>query len=425
MAEAEAEAAAAAAEAAAAEAAAAESDALLEAQLAAATADAAPERHSLSIYGFMDFRFSAMVGDTIGTFSRYPTFAVGNFNVYLDAELGDGWRSLAEVRYMYLPHGSTAFYDLNAGDERFEAEAADYADFNRPLNWGGIEIERAFIEYEFHDAFTLRMGQWITPYGIWVVDHGSPVIVGIVRPYVVGEALFPERQTGLEGYGAVFLEKVKLGYHLTLSNGRGPIDAYQDLDMNKGLGGRVFVEHPGEVGTLTVGASGYLGTYTDRSQSLSLDENNGVTSDNPPTEAFDEASLAFDVKWEQKTFFAQAEGIVNDIAYYEGARPEAAAGLNGPPGFLPDYRRYGGYVLFGYRTPWWNVTPFAIAEYNLWGKHFAAPDVAAMWVGINVRPTPRVVWKLAYTHAFFPNDTETDITFNSLNLVSAQVAWSF
>lgn len=401
-----------------------ESDALLEAQLAAATQSAAPEEYSLTFYGFADFTYSAILGDNSQNFSKYSTFAVGNLNLYVDSQLGDRWRSLAEVRFMYLPHG-TAAEDQLTDSSRFVAEAQDYADFGRTLEWGGIQIERAWLEYAFHELFQLRMGQWITPYGIWVVDHGSPVIMGITRPYVVGEGLFPERQTGLQAYGSHYLDRTKLGYHLTVSNGRGPIDAYQDLDANKGVGGRLFAEHAFDVGTLSVGASAYRGKYTDRSLALSVDEENRLSADNPATEAYDEVSYAVDVKWDQKELLAQAEGVMNEIAYEDGARPQAQVVLSGPPGFQPDWRRAGGYALVAYRSPLWGITPFLGGEYAHFGKQYVVPDGAAGWVGVNIRPTPRVVFKVQYTYGFFPTDSASEIIFDPIHFLSAQAAWSF
>ena len=154
-------------------------------------------------------------------------------------------------------------------------------------------------------------------------------------------------------------------------------------------------------------------------------EDGSVTRDNPPTEAYDELSLAADLKWDQKTFFAQAEAILNQRAYEEGARPVANPALSGPSGYVPDHTRYGGYLLLGYRTPFWNVTPFIGGEYNRWGLHFPVPDVVPLWVGLNVRPTPRVVWKVSHTYAFFPTKTETEVEFKPLQFFSAQIAWSF
>jgi len=248
------------ASAAAASAAKSEVDAQAEAEAAAAASAVAggasddESQFKLNLYGFADFTYSTQFGEfALGT--DKTSFAVGKLNLYAAAELGADWRTLAEIRFMYLPNGNTPFTATGPGP-RMDTTVGDYTDLNRPVKWGGIAIERAWLEKTFHPAFTVRVGQFLTPYGIWNVDHGSPVIIGVRRPYMVGQELLPARQTGVEVYGALSLGPSQVGYHLTLSNGRGPIDSYQDLDHNKAIGGRLFFKHDTtKYGTLTLGAS--------------------------------------------------------------------------------------------------------------------------------------------------------------------------
>src|SRR6185436_13684047 len=120
----------------------------------------------LSLYGFADFTYTALVGKRSPLLAWYPTFAVGNFNLYLSTEFTPTWRSLAEVRFLYLPNGQLAPSDassFNPAAVRVDTSTADYADVNRPLRWGGVEIERIWLEHTVSNLLTLRIGQWLTP----------------------------------------------------------------------------------------------------------------------------------------------------------------------------------------------------------------------------------------------------------------------
>jgi len=396
----------------------------LEAELVKqAIGDVRGDDYELDIYGFLDFTYTHLFRD-FAFVAPYDTFAVGHFNVYLASELGDDWRTLAEVRYSYVPHGSTQMDET--GTSRVETTTQDYTDFDRPLRWGSTVIERAFLEYTAHPLLTVRAGHWLTPYGIWNVDHGSPVVIGVRRPFIVGEALLPQSQTGIEIWGTQNFTRLQLGYHLTLSNGRGPIDTHRDLDDNKALGGRLFSRADTKNGSVTFGVSGYYGKYTDRSQEFTLEDGQFVTR-YPRITEYDELALAADVKWEHRGFLLQAEAIVNDRKYDDALR-RATAGLEGaasPNGAPIDSRRFGVYGLTGYRFEWLGMMPFAGLEYyDAGGENGFIEESAAFWGGLNSHPTARVVLKAQYTYSWFPNgDNLPDgANYNALDL---QAAWSF
>jgi len=395
-----------------------------EAASGAASADGEETDHvRLNLYGFADFSYSTPLGKTeLG--SPYSSFAVGKLNLYASAELGDNWRSMAEIRFMYLPNGSTGAPGTIPAPRRTDTSASDYTDVGRPVKWGGISIERAWLEHTFHPALTVRVGAFMTPYGIWNVDHGSPVIIGVRKPYVIGEGLFPEHQTGLEIYGTWNLGPSQVGYHLTLSNGRGPIDSYQDLDHNKAVGGRLFVKHddPGW-GTLTIGASGYKGTYTDSYDVYEVSAAGGLKVTHPITAQYKELSLAADVKWELGGLLVQSELIMSDVAYTDGLRPPVYPVSGGPPGFAPDHRRVGLYGLAGYRFAFLGIMPFFGGENYDAGAGSNTPASSALWGGLNVRPTARVVLKAQFTHAWFAKWEGP--SFGDYNGLDLQAAWSF
>lgn len=381
--------------------------------------------YKLDLYGFADFTYS----QTVKKFEfnqPYNTFAVGRLNLYLASELGDNWRTLSEVRFTYLPHGVTT-YDAVGTPTRTNTTVGDYTDLARPIRWGGIVLERAWLEYSVDPLLNIRAGHWLTPYGIWNVDHGSPVIIGVRRPFIVGESLFPTSQTGLELHGIYHFGSTKLGYHATLSNGRGPLDNFQDLDYNKALGARLYAAHEADWGNLTVGTSFYRGRYTDRTDAAVIGADGDFTTAHNVTVEYKELSWAADVKFESSGFLFQSEAIANDLAYREDLRPQSFSFTPGaPPGFLPDSRRYGVYGLTGYRFDFLGAMPFAGLEYYVTPASNFTPKSAAFWGGLNLRPTPRVVIKAQYTYSWFPGDGTPipDATghFNNLDL---QAAWSF
>jgi len=382
----------------------------------------------LDVYGFSDFTYwhplMAQSNRWMQVFNPYPSFAVGNLNIYLSSSLGDRLKSLVEFRLLYLPNGAQTMKDQGTPPD---TTVIDPAEFGREIQWGGISIERAWLEYAVHERLTIRVGQWLTPYGIWNVDHGSPTIIGIRRPYLVREQLFPEWQTGIEAYGTAPFGSVKLGYHLTISNGRGPTDAYRDFDTDKPIGARVFLQYAPRKADLTVGASFYRGRYTARAGSWVTDAA-GAHRVTVITRQYDELAAAADVRWQWGGLLAQGELIFNDRAYTADGRPLAQGSSTE---FVPDFRRWGAYGLFGYRFAFLGLMPYAHVEYYELGSGALPPLVGLLPVavttnlGINLRPWPSVVLKLEFERTTFPGAAVTSFGRDDITALQAQVAWVF
>jgi hypothetical protein len=388
------------------------------------------QQHRLDLYGFADMTYTRLLVPKSNpwTSTYYPTnsFAVGNFNLYMSSNLGDSWRALGEVRFLYLPNGATTVDPASGNITRTDTTVLDYAGFEEPIHWGAIRIERVWVEHQFSNLFTLQAGQFLTPYGIWNVDHGTPAIVGIRAPFAVVDELFPEHQTGLHLYGNTFFNPFEVGYHLTLSNGRGPVE-YEDFSDSKAVGGRLYLKTDA-LGSLTVGGSIYRGSYTDRSAKYSVTtESNGqalVTQQYTTIAKYQELSLGADLKWEWRRLLVQSEIITNQAVYAQGGRPRAQV-VQAPQGFQADYRRWGAYGLVGYRTRFVQTMPYFVLQYAFAADDPVVPPVLGGHFGLNIHPSPSVVLKVEYTLAHFYGPGSTGLGLYPLRILAAQVAWAF
>jgi opacity protein-like surface antigen len=410
-------------------------------------APAAESAMSLKFSGFADLEWARFFtnGDPRWKGRGIPensAFSVGNLNLYMDGRLDKNWRSLIEIRFTYLPAGvalqgqsdplstGTGFYT--------DTQTYDYAQLRAKTQWGGIVIERAWLEYRLHQVLTLRAGHFLTPYGIWNVDHGSPTIIDIAPPFVIGQELFPRSQVGLELYGSVFLgSRARLGYHATVSNGRiGHNPAYVDLDSKYGWGGRFFLELGlGAAGELKLGYSTYGGRNTDRHQGLEVvaapvnGTEVGVLVPKTTTWTGDEWDQAVDAKWElggltlQGEYFEQRlRDEQRTVVIGSGASAVTSSTRQDP------YWRRGWYGLVGYRLPL-AIMPFAVYQYISdsradW-QHDSTQDAYEWTLGVNWRVRPNVVLKASYSYAWWPRTQQTLENKDPLKWLATQVAWAF
>lgn len=376
---------------------------------------------SLKVSGFADVGFGFLIGPeddsnrAIGAVPPRSTFWVGNFNVYLTKQLTEQTRMMGEVRLTYLPNGSSAF----GVEEPVDTTTYDYADFGRTTRWGGIILQRIYVEYTPHPWFNIRAGQFLSPYGVWNVDHGSPVVIPVRRPWSIGVGWIPERQTGIEvnGRSTVSRDHV-LGYHLTVSNGVGPISEYRDLDENKAIGGRAYWEFRA-LGRLRIGGSAFYGRDTNARIPFMFTTSGKARSNEVIVSQSDTLAWAADLTWTLGGLHLQSEWITHQRAYTDRGRTAVAspAGTRVVP---RDFFSWGGYSLVGYRFRWLGVMPFFMSE-RVKGELLLLPvTLYTLQAGLNVRPTESLVLKATYEHVRFSHDA-----FDPVNTVMTQVAWAF
>ncbi len=379
---------------------------------------------TLSLYGFADFTYGQYLMEKDSpwrlVFGEGSSFAVGNLNLYLDSQLHETVRALAEVRFTYLPQGAL---ELGPPSSRQNTSTSDYTRNERESDVGGIIIQRAWIEWAPHELFSIKAGHWLTPYGIWNVDHGTPTIVPVTRPFMIDEQLLPESQTGLLAEGRLRItDAVALEYGLGLSNGRGPTDAVFDQNGNKGLTYRLKMTHSGK-GELQIGASGYTGKYTSAQTDLTIIDNEIKSVSLIGTE-FREVAWAADFRYQTGGLLLQAEAMINDRHYTE----EGRSGSYRPDSLSPDSRRWGVYGITGYRFNWLGIMPYVIGEFS------PIPDtsiyefpreILLLGGGLNIRPLAQVAIKVGYDQALFPEGRPATFEQASIRRIQGQVAWAF
>ena len=369
----------------------------------------------LQLYGFADVTyyhpFFPKDSFLASAIPENNQFVMGNFNLYLAKQLSNRLRALGEVRFMYTPNGQ------QTGTGYSSTSVDDPADLYRPIRWGGIAVERLHVEYDLLSSLTVRVGQFLTPYGIWNVDHGTPTLISIRRPYIIGEGVFPQSQVGAELFGRRFFSEFGVEYHLTLSNGRGPVSETRDLDTNKAIGGHVIVEWRRGF-DVKLGVSFFRGRFTNRTP-LSFDVTTGKAT-STLLEAYDEQAIAGDLSVDAKGLVFRGEVLSADHRYVDGGR-----GVG--PTFTPDNRRGGFYGLLGYHLPY-GLTPFVLGQYYKFpespGTNITV-SVHAYQAGLNYRLHPSVILKAEYTYATLPDSPIPFIRDTPLHVVETQVSWVF
>jgi hypothetical protein len=354
-----------------------------------------PDSPAVRIYGFMDVGLQRGWG---GLFeSGIPetgetTFVLGNVNTYFDAQPTPNWRALTEVRFTLFPQGSSSLRDIAAGDfAPYNATVIDDTATNggfTEARWNAIVLERAHIDYTPSDLVNLRAGYFLTPYGIWNVDHGSPTRLTLWEPIFMSQEILPKRQLGVELFGRWHFLPWELHYNAYISNGRTP--GQVDYSDGKAFGGRIALKRSRPY-LLQLGASFYVGGEERVERSLGLREGGELGIERQTVMAAMDYAGAADASLDIGAFRARSEVVVRVRKFEDGKRPAPLGG-----GFNADQTVTAGYLVLAYRLPF-DVEPLLGSEFirepNLLGEAFMS-----VGPGVNLYPSPSTVLKLGYSY---------------------------
>lgn len=352
----------------------------------------------LRVYGFMDTGLQRNWGGLFDTGlapSTANTFVLGNVNVYLDAAPAPNWRSLVEVRFTNLPSGADHM-DLSTGQStRVVTDVQDTTAVHgglQSIHLNGIILERAQIDYQYSDLLNVRAGVFLTPYGIWNVDHGAPVRIMARPPAFITAGLIPERQTGVELFGTLHMLPWTLDYHAYVSNGRtlGAVD----FDNDKAVGGRLVLGTRRPIG-IRVGASFFTGSTEDVRSKPGITRLGELGLVPQTLIAFKETAGAGDLSLDIGKLRIRSEIVVTQRIYEDGKR-DSFGGVA-----TPDATRMGAYALAAYELPY-GIEPYAVLEYIREPIPTIADGFKVASAGLNLYFTPTTQLRLfaAYTKGF-------------------------
>lgn len=397
----------------------------LESQQAEASASAEEDDQRFKIYGFLDFGLKKAFPSENQFFAalieRKLTFVLGNINLYFDAQPTAGWRALVEARLSTYPHGA----ETVDSSGQFNRTDTRVFDTNSPSGrnhviWGGVILERAQIEHTMFDLFNLRVGYFLTPYGIWNVDHGTPTLISLVLPAFQVEEAMPARQLGIQAYGSTTTGDVELGYAAYVTNGRAPY--LEDPTDGKALGARAYASIRGENHTLKLGVSGYWGDSLEKNKRLVFNNGNPsvVTTDKYH---YNEYSIGGDLSLDWQKLRVRTEGLVHRVDH--GSSPHEPVSFSEPGTTHPDRYEYYWYSIFAYRLG--DFEPYTYTELKYTSPRDGNFDLTYLpGLGLNIYFSPYAQLKTQYVAAKFYRVADGgDASDRNFRLIDSRFVLSF
>ncbi len=388
---------------------------------------------SFSWYGFFDLSLSKVSppkGSVVNAYNATDTsFTQTSINLYAAPRMTERLSALIEFRFSFMPNGQET-----VGPE-YQRVSTEYRQpfLGLTFRHGSVSMERAHLTYAFSEWLEVIAGRFLTPIGIWNVDHGSTVIIPIRQPQFLWNEMLPLNQTGLELTGQRYIGwGLNLQYALTLSNGRGPADASFDVDENKAVGARARLSYEGGGWSLTLGGSGYYGERSDYQKTGGFSDTGEPTITKTTIDERFETVLGTDLLFEGFGLRLQGElvwlrqdAVVPPRATELELWERTNAVVSTVPYYTPSLIGWSYYLLLAYELPWPHLPGVKLRPFFLY-DYYSGTDLYDINIfqsfigGLNVGLGAYVVLKVEYTHMLLDELLGRDV-----DAFQAQVAVSF
>ena len=398
-----------------------------EAEAAMAHEREAVERDRLlRIYGFADIGIKRNTtpedGLAASEFKQPLTFFLGRLNLYYDSHPDPDFRFLAETRLSLYPNGASTGTDASGQVTRTSTTVSDVSSPNSmaSVTWGSIILERAVLDWTRYSFFSVRVGLFLTPFGVYNVDHGTPTLITTMLPIYISQGFIPERQLGIQIFGSHPVDRWELGYAATVSNGR--TDGILDVGDSKAFGGRLFARRQGKL-QLLLGASALYQPYRRDREQFGFDASGAITYTSTRVVEYTNLTLGGDLSLDYSGLRVRSEYVYYRQEYTTGKRDSPAQALGGQN---PDNTDYNWNIVIAYR--WWSLEPY------VWSEFFHASPTISLgtdsWIpgaGLNWYIRPNVILKGSYNYVSFhkDNDPENLASRQNFHTVNVLLTWAF
>ena len=299
------------------------------------------------------------------------------------------------------------------------------------------------MEWKPADWFAVRAGRFLTPFGIWNEDHGSPVLIGLDFPQFMNFNLVPLQQLGLEAFGSAGLaDDLRLEYALTFANSNGPSDEFKDLTDMKALGARLKLVYSHDDLYVRLGGYAYYNQYVDSTDSIIVHLTPKLVIDSsaatPASDAttINQSSNQFivtgDLDFRYKRLRLLGE-FANKSVIYNVPPPLGTISqlLKNIPlnvtAYDASHYGYGWYVMGAYEIPFhtrpldFSVMPYVGYDYVIPSTTVLQNQTQQLRGGLNVKPSPYVTLKAEVSRVL----PQSPVVNSQGTAVFGQVAYSF